>query len=162
MTTHPWAKIREDLNMTQLEVADALNVTRQTVIRLEQGLFHAPSKEVLEELADLYSLEEVDLLGEYEDYVRETRLAFTEHHPNFEGLWVYTGKEHPLEAWRLMQGLSRMGFCKGLCLDYGPVADFEYNKQRATPEALILASKAIGWSLDPLERAVKEWRIKWR
>ena len=158
--THPWAQIREDRCLTQLEVAGHLKVTRQTVIRLEQGLFHAPSSEVLKELEDLYGVN--DLLESYSEYVKNTREDFREQYSDFSRLKTYLAPAHPLESWRLDQRLSRMGLCKGLCLDYGPVADYEYNKQRATPESLSVACKEIGWDLAPLEEAVKRWRIKWR
>lgn len=162
MTIHPWAQIREDRCLTQLEVSKHLKVTRQTVIRLEQGLFHSPSETVLNELADLYETSKGEMLEDYYIYVRVTRTEFGDRYSNFDSLKTYLAPAHPLESWRLDQELSRMGLCKGLCLDYGPVADFEYNRQRAIPEGLILAAKQINWDLEPLEDAVKRWRVKWR
>lgn len=159
---HPWARIREDRCLTQLEVSSILNVTRQTVIRLEQSLFHSPSEVILKELSCLYEVSEQELIEEYNEYVQQTREKFGEKYPNFNMLHSYNGNQHPLVYYREEVDLTRMGLCKGLCLDYGPVADFEYNKQRAIPEGLIVACQDIGWDYGILEKAVKRWRVKWR
>lgn len=161
MITHPWSVIRRDLKLTQLEVAKKLNVDRQTVIRLEQGLFHAPSEEVLERLAELYDTDPQELLNDYWDYVTRTRQEFMEKYPSFSDILrnPYVSKEHPLVLYRELNGLTRMGLCKGLCLDYAPVADYEYNKQRSVPESLVKACQEIGWDCEILNKAVADWRI---
>jgi transcriptional regulator with XRE-family HTH domain len=161
MITHPWSVIRRDLALTQLEIARALNVDRQTVIRLEQGLFHSPSSEVLEKLSGIYETDPQELLNDYWDYVTRTRQEFMEKYPDFAAVLSdpYTHKEHPLVLYREVNSLTRMGLCKGLCLDYAPVADFEYNRQRSIPESLLKACREIGWDCTVLEKAVADWRI---
>lgn len=155
---HPWVTRREGLMLTQLEVANYLQLNRQSVIRLEQGLFHSPSVEVLVGLGALYSAPVGDLIREYDDFVKATRETFAGRYPDFRFLRNYSGLTHPLVAYRESNDLTRMGLCRGLCLDYGPVADYEYNKQRGIPLELKRACEDIKWDWSILEEEVVLWR----
>lgn len=162
MATHPWARRRTQLGLTQDAVAATLHVNRQTVIRLEQGLFHQPSEDVLVKLGILYATPIGDLIRGYNEYVMTQRGEFAGMYPDFRVLNNYQGFEHPLISYRLSLGLSRLAFCRALCLDYGPVADYETNKQRGIPLELIRACSDMNWDYAPLESAVAEWRSSGR
>lgn len=158
-SVHPWAKRRSRAGYTQLEVAEYLNVTRQYVIRLEQSLFHEPPDNIVMELAGFYTTSPAELIAEYRAFVTERRAEFRQKHQSFKAvLGDYKGLQHPLVYYREINDLSRMAFCKGLCLDYGPVSDYETNKQRSMPMIIKLAAQEIYWSYEPLELAVAEWR----
>lgn len=155
---HPWATRRERIGLTQELVAFELNVNRQTVIRLEQSLFHQPSEEVLTKLGEIYAAPIGELIEEYNTFVKTKRGEFAGRYPNFHQLNNYTGFEHPLVAYRESIDLTRLGFCRALCLDYGPISDYENNKQRGIPLELIRACSDMMWDYAPLEEQVVLWR----
>ena len=163
MKTHPWAKFRRAANMTQQQVANHLNIDRLSVLRYEQGMFGHLSDELLSSLSQIFKQDEALLVMEYRGYQREQRLAFAEEHLAWRAvLKDYQGKLHPLIYYRNYYELSRNALCKGLCLDYGPVSNYEMNKQRTIPAALVQASEDIRWDYTGLESAVLEWRASGR
>lgn len=160
---HPWARFRRDVNMTQAAVGATLNIDRLSVIRYEQGMFGHLSDELVDQLTELYKVDPDLLIMEYRGYQRLTRLEFKEHHQPWQVLTGYTGRKHPLIYYRLnVANLSRNGLCKGLCLDYGPVSNYEANKARSLPVSLKIASEDMGWDWAYLEGAVSEWRSSGR
>lgn len=161
---HPWTTRRKAAGITQLEMADLLGVSRHMVIRLEQSLYHEPSAMILGNLETVLNENGQILRREYLEYVQDMRTLFKVDHLNFKDFFRngYSGTTHPLVYYRLSYDLSRMGFCKGLCLDYGPITDYEHNKQRGLPLELKLASESIGWEYVDLEEAVTIWRADGR
>jgi transcriptional regulator with XRE-family HTH domain len=160
---HPWALRRIAVNKTQMDIADLLNVSRQTVIRLEQSLFHTVTVDNLNRLSLVFNSDPSELMSEYRSYITETRSEFRGRFPSFKevlgsGGKGYTGSHHPLVYYREFNHLSRMQLCKGLCLDYGPVSEYEANRQRGLPVIIKLAAQEIYWDYAPLESAVSEWR----
>jgi hypothetical protein len=101
------------------------------------------------------------MLQSYLDYQKNTRLAFGKNYENFDLLYNYKGETHPLVHWREQQDLSRIGFCKGLCLHQDLVRNYENNKQRHPPQELYTACDLIGWDILALTGAVESWRVKW-
>lgn len=159
---HPWAKMRRKRNLTQVEVGNILGMDRLSVIRYEQGMFGHLSDSLIDSLSDLYK-EDADLLIlEYRGYQRLTRLAFAEQYPDWKFVRGYTGLDHPLIYYRNNIGLSRNALCKGLCLDYGPVSEYEANKQRSLPLSIKVASEDMRWDWTILDSAVSEWRSSGR
>jgi len=167
MVYHPFARHRRNKHLTQVAVADYIgskigSFGRLSVIRLEQGMFGVISDDVLESLSELYD-ESKDLLEqEYRGYQREQRQEFRLHHPDWRYLSGYQGKLHPLIYYRTQTGLTRNGLCKGLCLDYGPISDYEHNNQRTIPQIIKIASEDMRWDWTYLEREVLEWRSSGR
>jgi DNA-binding XRE family transcriptional regulator len=159
---HPWAKMRRDVNLTQARVATELNIDRLSVIRYEQGMFGHLSDELVDSLATLYRTDPDLLVLEYRGYQRLKRLEFKERYLSWRYLSGYMGLPHPLIYYRDANDLSRNGLCKGLCLDYGPVSNYEANKQRSIPEIIKIASDDMGWDWTYLESAVLEWRSSGR
>lgn len=168
MTTalrHPWSLRRNDRGFTQESLADSIGVTRHMVLRLEQGLFAEPPPDLLVKIGFRLDASLPELLEEYFAYVKDARNYFREHNLSIERALKHylVEKEdvHPLVFYREMQDLSRIGLCKGLCLHQDPIRDYENNQQRGVPSQLVAALKEINWPVEPLEEAVKEWRIKW-
>lgn len=159
---HPWAKMRRDVNLTQANVGAALGIDRLSVIRYEQGMFGHLSDDLVDALCSLYKVDADLLVMEYRGYQRETRQSFKENHEPFTVLKNYVGKEHPLVHYRWFYSISRNQLCRGLCLDYGPVSNYESNTQRSVPEAIKIASEDMGWDWTYLEGAVSEWRSSGR
>lgn len=161
---HPWTRFRRDVNLTQAAVGNALNIDRLSVIRYEQGMFGHLSDVLIGQLADIYKVDPDLLILEYREYQRLTRLEFKfAGNPSWRYVSGYQGRAHPLIYYRDAAGLlSRNALCRGLCLDYGPVSNYEANKQREIPQAIKVASEDIGWDWAYLESAVLEWRASGR
>lgn len=156
---HPWTQIRKANNLTQISVAEKLGVTRFMLGKLEQSQFDHPPQELLTGLAEIYNTTEKSLLESWDLYVRETRDLFASRHRSFtEVLIAYRGFNHPLVHYRETQNLSRYALCKGLCLHYDPISDYEQNRQRTTPEGLVKACEYLKWDIKPLEESVYEWK----
>jgi hypothetical protein len=96
----------------------------------------------------------------YYDYVRSTREEFAKSHNSFAVLvpTLVINRKHPLVLYRENYELSRMGLCKGLCLHYDPITEYEANKQREVPEQLKEACEEMKWDWQPLADAVAVWR----
>lgn len=160
---HPWAGFRRNQNLTQAAVGATLNIDRLSVIRYEQGMFGHLNDDLLDALSELYRVESEVLVLEYREYQRLQRLQFKfDGNPSWRYVSNYQGRTHPLKYYREALDLSRNALCRGLCLDYGPVSNYEMNKQRSTPEAIKIASEDIGWDWTYLEGAVSEWRSSGR
>ncbi len=158
---HPWARYRHSVGLTQEEVANKLYVTRHYVIRLEQSLYSDPDRLLVLKLAEMYGVEVGIFQEAYYQYVRDTREEFAKTHESFETYFRYGNpfpKLHPLISYRRSYDLSRMGFCKGLCLHYNPMSNWEVNDQRHIPEQLIAACKEINWKTEPLDEMMRNWR----
>lgn len=163
MNTHPWARFRRSSNLTQQQVADALNIERLSVIRYEQGMFNHLSPELLQPLAALYNKPIGTMIHEYRAYQIAQREEFASTHNSWRAvLRGYNGLVHPLIHYRETYELSRNGLCKALCLDYSPISEYESNRQRAIPEVLKTASEDMHWDYTGLESAVLEWRSSGR
>jgi len=160
---HPWARYRRGVNLTQQQVGQELNIDRLSVIRYEQGMFGHLSDALVDSLSQLYKVDEDLLILEYRGYQREMRQWFAAIYPNWHSLSSYKGTHHPLIYYRTnITSLSRNQLCKGLCLDYGPVSNYEANKQRSLPVSLKIASEDAHWDWAYLESAVNEWRADGR
>lgn len=168
---HPWAKYRSNAGFTQSEVASYLSVSRHYVIRLEQSLFWRPPSEILIKLGELYGIELGAFEESYYSFVRLKREEFGGAHLAFEQVFSdwdmydsegYKGRKHPLVFYREAYELSRMGLCKGLCLHYDPISEWEMNKQRGIPDQLKEACEEIKWDWTPLATAVADWRRRGR
>lgn len=160
---HHWSTLRRAAELTQAQVASELGVERLTIIRYEQGMFGHVSQEILDRLSDLYRTEQETLLVEYQLYQVTQRQIWTiDHKPWRDVLYKYEGLKHPLEAYRNFYGISRNHLCKGLCLDYGPISDYEKNTQRSIPDIIKRASEQIKWDWAYLESTVLEWRADGR
>jgi transcriptional regulator with XRE-family HTH domain len=162
MSNHPWGRYREQAGFTQSEVAELTGNTRHYIIRLEQGLFWHPPDSLLVRLAGLYKIDLATFEASYYEYVHETRLKFSKEYSPFALFFEHdldnVDRRHPLVTYREYYGLSRAGLCKGLCLHYGLISDYEANKQRDLPEQLQEACDEIKWGTTALVNAVAEWR----
>lgn len=163
MITHPFSRLRALRELSQAQLAVRLGVTRHYYLRLEQGLFHEIPDEILKTLVETFGVSSSELSELYRSYQRETREEFKVEHSSFKDiLSSYSGLTHPLVWYRGNQGLSRMGLCKGLCLHYDGVTQYEKNVQRSIPQDIKLACEDISWDYTYLESSVIEWRSSGR
>lgn len=153
---NPVKNARKFLRLTQLELADACHVSRQTVLRTEQGVYTSlpPS------------------LGDY--LVRETPGIYSAYHAwqtakrksSYGKLiepYAFDGNDHPFHRWRIDSGLaSRMGVCKDFCLHPAVVTKFENTiEHMGVPDIILDALRDSGYSettLTALQSAYSRYR----
>lgn len=162
-TIHTWSSYRVAAGYTQQSIADKVGVSRHMIVRLEQCLFTEPPRRFLDQLGYYYNVPVSDLIKAYHGLVAEKRELFKNEYMSFkEVLRGYEGYTNPLVYYREVQKLSRIGFCKKLCLHPDPIRDYEINDQRGVPQQLRVACNDISWDYGYLESAVSEWRISGR
>jgi transcriptional regulator with XRE-family HTH domain len=162
-TVHTWASYRVNSGYTQQGIADKIGVSRHMIMRLEQGLFAEPPRRFLDLLGFYYDVPTSDLIKSYHALVKHKRETYSVEYRSFSDvLKGYIGFTNPLVYYREVQNLSRIGFCKRMCLHPDPIRDYEINMQRGIPLQLINACNSIQWDYAPLESAVTEWRISGR
>jgi len=160
---HTWASYRVAAGYTQAEIAATIGVSRHMIVRLEQALFTEPPRRFLDQLGWYYGVSTKDLISSYHQLVKNKRETFANEYQSFkEVLSGYAGYTNPLVFYRESQGLSRIGFCKRICVHPDPIRDYENNDQRGVPQQLRVACNAIEWDYAPLEDAVTTWRISGR
>lgn len=156
---HPFVVFRSLRDLTQDNLAEKLGVTRHYYLRLEQGLYHEIPERILTQLSDEFGTSKAELSAAYREFQKEQRYSFKAANESFKSvLKNYSGLAHPLVYYRSEMLLTRMGLCKGLCLHYDGVTQYEANKQRGVPLDLKLACSDIYWDYTYLETAVAEWR----
>lgn len=158
---HPWSILRSRAGDSQAELADMLNITRHSVLLIESGVLN-PSLEHSIAVAEWYDVPLETLLSEYRMFISWKRIEFADKYNDFSILEGYSGMTHPLVYWRRNQSLSRIGMCKGLCISQGPINEYENNRRRGVPGDFEEAIMEIGWDLEWLNEAVKEWRLSGR
>lgn len=144
---NPVKRIRKENGRTLAQFAGDIGCHWQTVYLCEQGVFPhiLPTiKEYLRTLSD-------DLLDvEYVAFVHEKRM-----------LWGYTNGaslfsiddlgppvENPIVALRERFGMSRLGFCKAICVHPAHELDCERGDTVVMPEQLQEALIAVGFSTE--------------
>lgn len=155
------ASLRRSKNLTQIEVAGVLGITRHMLMRIEQGIY--TDLVHYEELANIYEMEVEELQKLYRKQVQNTRDQFALKYPDFKTvLKDYSGTIMPLTFYRNTLQLTQIGFCKGLCVHPDPIRDYELNEQRGIPMQLVIACNSVSWDYGALESAVVDWRISGR
>lgn len=144
--------------MTQLELADACGVSRQTILRTEQGVYTSLPPSVGEWLVS----EVPGIYGAYHAWQRAKR---KNSYGRLVEPYIYRNSDNPFRRWRIDSGiLSRMGVCKEFCLHPAVVTKFENTLDHSSVPDIILDSlRDSGYSetqLTALQTAYIEYRGK--
>lgn len=157
MYENPVKNARRFLGLTQLELANECGVSRQTVLRTEQGVYTSlpPS------LGDWLTR---DVPGIYSAYTSwQTAKRKHSYGRLIEPYSFDTANDNPFHRWRLDSGLtSRMGVCKDFCLHPAVVTKFENTLEHiSVPDIILDALRDSGYAestLTALQRAYSEYR----
>jgi DNA-binding XRE family transcriptional regulator len=163
MHENPLKSVRLSLGWSQLALAEHIGVSRQTVMRTEQGLYERPPVGLLTSLAPYVggSLENgVKVLEtRYSDWVSAKRRSSD---LNLRMTANLGQSLHPLVTIRNRNKLSQIGLCKALCLNPGPIHKYELGQQ-SMPYQLEAALLEAGHSpavVLQLKNAVEIWRAR--
>lgn len=168
-------RYRKDAGLTEADLANRAEVTRDYIVKLEQTMYTTPSGKVLEVLADLcYTTEEdieTEYLFEYAEKLREPvkkiELDWPIIHDNWKQRMVMSDV-HPHTALREIlakeYGLrgSQVAWAKTFGIHQAVLNKFELGKTSRIPKAVALA---LGYCLMPPEffqefvKAVEDWTL---
>lgn len=145
---NPIARKRDQLGLTQEELAEWTGISRGYIIRLEQGTVTKPSWNFLNAITqDSHSASKI--LETYELWRKEKRASQYELAvlnfcgTDWEGDWLKLRKSF---------SISRVGFCKQFCIHPGVMENFEKKpREKFTPYLYEV------WDDVGLDKATVEW-----
>ena len=114
---------REQLQLTQLELADKAQVTRQVVVLCEQGLYRVPPEGLCRVLCRMDFTSQAILLANYACWVNHQRAS---HAHLFSKVDLrISGADRWAALKNQVAGKSQQGFCKALVYQPSLIREFE-------------------------------------
>lgn len=133
----------------------------------ECGVYNEIPPTILDHLSSLG--EDATLVTQhYHEFVSQQRAAFSAKHKKhftLEGLGVPTRTQSPVEHFRRTLGLSRLGFCKSLCVQPGVLYRVEHGKSRSLPQQVRDALREVGMAdslIEELDTRTEEYYYEQR
>lgn len=157
MYENPVKNARRFLGLTQVELANECGVSRQTVLRTEQGVYTSLPPSLGEWLTR-------DVPGIYNAYHAWQRAKRKHSYGKLIEPYSFDSiSDNPFHRWRVDSGLnSRMGVCKDFCLHPAVVTKFENTVEHSlVPDIILDALRDSGYAestLTALQRAYIEHR----
>ncbi len=177
-TRNPLVRLRLEAGLTQVQLAEATNLSRQVIIRLEQAQFPEPLEPVLDYFYGEGWLDSYEgLLEEYFEFQRDVRTSvgavlLEPAYPCRAYLGYLGGLTseathpmHPFKFWRSVSpkypSVSRVA--KSLCVHQGLLYKYEDEPHlvNTTPGQLVEALTVAGYpskSLDELQLCYNEFK----
>lgn len=138
---------REQLQLTQAELAASAQVTRQVVVLCEQGLYKTPPESLLRTLCRMDFTSQAVLLANYACWVTHQRVA---HQHLFSKVDLRIARD---DRWAALKsqvaGKSQQGFCRALV--YQPSLVREYEKFGRGSAGIFRALSECGLSANQME-----------
>lgn len=159
MYENPVKNARRYLNLTQVELANECGVSRQTVLRTEQGVYTSLPPSLGTRLVK-------DVPGIYNAYHSwQTSKRKSSYGKLIEPYLFDSLGDHPFHKWRIDSGLtSRMGVCKDFCLHPAVVTKFENTLEHSlVPDIILDALRDAGYAegtLTSLQAAYVSYRSR--
>lgn len=128
MDKHPFKRVRESLSLTQSQLAREAQITEQTVLKTEQGLYTFPPVGIIRVLSELSRESEIDLYTWYNEFQKirrsETRPVLESAISRFATLKEGIGGTHE-EFRQLVTGESQQQYCRFLCIHPAQLSRYE-------------------------------------
>jgi len=142
-TTNPFKQLRESHNFTLELMAAKVGITKQALIRLEQGTFVEPLPTALQYYSSAFPVTEYELINQYEAYQTSQR---TKAHRYFGDFKDFHSEIHPM---RLLRGTKNpTQVAKDLCIPQATLTYFERNvvQQKSVPKVILNVLNQIGYT----------------
>lgn len=159
---NPVRRVRTQHGKGINDIAKDAGVHWQGWYLTENGVYaHIPPK-ILDHLCSLGESSNV-LAQEYAAFISTQRAAFKEkyeRHFTLEGLGVPTRNRSPVEHFRRTLHLSRLGFCKALCVQPGVLYRMEHGQSRSLPQQVRDALREVGMAdtlIQELDTRIEEY-----
>ena len=110
-------RYRNQLGISQDDCAYETQISRQAILRAEQGVYH----EVLPSISDYFQqfISPNELDTEYRDWQKNNRYSNREALTLFDaavGFSGFSSRVHPLAIWLKLSRLNKIQFCKLFCV----------------------------------------------
>lgn len=147
---NPFTKIRLAGDHTVQSFADACGVSKQALIRLEQGTYNNPLPAVLTYVTDNLDYMYLSVQDDYEAFQWDQRSRYRRLLGDFPV--VFPRDIHPLRYLREVQQLNVTELSKALCFPQSTLAHWEKHPrlQQTVPKQLLVILRGIGYSVDEL------------
>lgn len=165
---NPFQYLRVKHHMTHAELAKAMYISKQALIRLEQGTYDVPLPAALNYWTGVHEVSELSIVDAYENFQQEMRRA----HVMLFGPDLKVDAErvfHPLGQLRKRAKfgeLNQTELAKVLCIGQSTIQRWEnyWQQQKTVPRALQQVFVEIGYTNDQVvefNNLYKQWRA-WR
>lgn len=163
--TNPFSAIRAKHDFTVQGFADLCQVSKQAIIRLEQGTFNEPLPSVVDYCTNVLGVNWSDLVGDYETFQHLQRARYPRLFGAIPYDWV--ADVHPM---RWLRGnapvtpLTPTEVAKALCFSQATLVHWERHPklQQSVPKQFCEILNEIGYSAEEVRRvqsAYKGYRI---
>lgn len=140
-------RVREAADLSVQAMADKVGVTKQAMIRLEQGTYQTILPAVLDYYVANYPDSELSLVDAYESFQEQMR----KRHFKYFGDDLSTGpadQYHPFIKLRARIGVNPTEVAKALCIPQATIIHFENKplRQQTVPKIIQNVLKDIGYT----------------
>ena len=159
---NPFKSLRESANLTLVEFAAYTGVSKQALIRLEQGTYADPLPTVLDAVIQDYTVSYLELVNVYEQFQVNMRKR---HHRYFGNIIFKLNDADPMiHPMRVIRGnYNPTEVAKALCLPQATLEHFERKAkhQQSVPKVIDSVLREIGYYAHEVlmfEQAYKVYR----
>lgn len=157
-----FTELRNKLGLSHQQLATRLRLSKQALIRLEQGTFNQPLPTVVDYYVKSHGYNELELTDAYEGY----RQSMRKRHRILFGyqLQVITEvSEHPFRQLRFKANLNPSEVAKSLCIPQATIQHFErkWKQQKTVPKDLQQAMHDIGYTHNQIAAFCNDYHY-WR
>jgi DNA-binding XRE family transcriptional regulator len=150
-----FTEMRQALNLSHVELAKRIHISKQALIRLEQGTFNQPLPTVVDYYVKYHGYNELTILDAYEHYRYQTRRRYTGlfgPHLSFD----INSSQHPFRQLRdsIQPPVNPSEVAKYLCVPQATIQHFErkWKTQQTVPKELNAALHAIGYTYSEINQ----------
>jgi len=143
---NPFRALRLREGFTVQAFADKCGVSKQALIRLEQGTYNEPLPSVLDYVVDQYCLSHLGLCSDYAEYQDKQRQRYTRLFGDFPSVW--STSTHPLRQLRMAVGLNPTEVSKALCFPQATLVHWEQHTklQQSVPTRFVEILRQVGYT----------------
>ena len=159
---NPFTELRNSLNLSHARLAEICFVSKQALIRLEQGTFSDPLPSVVDYYVHNHDQSELHLRDAYIAFQEATRKRYANLFGDNLSVDV-TAPDHPLRQLRYRKKLNPTELAKMLCIPQATLDHFEkkWKTQQSVPKQLCAALFQLNYPSSAVEEFKKSYAA-WR
>lgn len=158
---NPFTQIRLNQDDTVQGFADKVGVSKQAVIRLEQGTFNEPLPNVVDYCVNILGVNWSGLMGDYEEFQKLQRSRYPRLFGHFPISW--TPDIHPMRILRLKNPIVELTpteVAKALCFSQATLVHWERHPrlQQSVPKQFCEILNEIGYTAEEVRSLQTAYR----
>jgi len=152
LSKNPVRQVRREHNLTLQALAEKCNVTLNAVYNQECGVYPYILGNILMVLVNEYGEEYFSLNERYKEFIKERRLTFLDELGPFNYRDIEVDATlSPIAVFRRSLDLSKMAFCKRLCIQPSLLNRCEAGACQTLPSAIVNALRQVGFEDEGIE-----------